>query len=453
MSDTKTTGQSANKSIGTLPRARARFLAQAIQLEEQGVSSVIKAAIYFSLFLFVAIIIWSAVTTVNEVTIAKGEVVPTGQINDIQHLEGGIVSEIVVRNGDQVKPGDSLIRFALPVSQADYEQLQVRKASLSLKLERIRAVEESRKPDFADTGEHYPNLAAKEMASYYAQIASVASELEVLKAQTSQRKSELNRQKNQVKALKKEIGLLQKQVDMREKLAAKHVVSQTDLLVNKSRLASTESQLKSVEDGIAGASMALEEAKNRRQEIFDKHKKENEFEVAEVAGKLAEVEKSMVRAADRVNRLDLFAPIAGIIQGISITGTNAVVQPGNVILQIVPVDGDVIIEARVVPEDIGHISVGQYAEVKIDSYDTSKYGFVAGKVKQISPSTYLDEKMNPYYLVQIELEKNYVGDNPERMKVIPGMTVKVNIITGTKTILDYLLKPVSRGFKNAFRER
>ena len=242
MTDKLSTGQ----AIGKLPRARARFLAQAIQLEEEGVSDVIKMAIYFSLFLFIAIVIWAAFTTVNEVTIARGEAVPADYIHDIQHLEGGIVSEIAIRNGDQVKPGDLLIRFALPVSQADYDQLQIRKATLTLNLERLLAIENDRKPAFGATGKHYPDLAAKEMASYSAQIASVDSELDVLKTQTSQRQSELRRQKNQVIALKKEISLLQKQVDMREILAEKHVVSQTDLLATKSQLASAESQLKSV---------------------------------------------------------------------------------------------------------------------------------------------------------------------------------------------------------------
>jgi HlyD family type I secretion membrane fusion protein len=240
---------------------------------------------------------------------------------------------------------------------------------------------------------------------------------------------------------------------MREKLTASHVVSQTDLLNTKSQLASLESQLRSVKDSVSVASMAIQEAKNRRQDIIAKHNKEVEFEVSEVAGQLAEVEKSLVRAQDRVGRLNLIAPISGIIQGISITSINTVVQPGDVILQIVPVDGDLIVEARVLPEDIGHIRIEQQAEVKIDSYDASKYGYIAAKVKQISPSTYLDEKMNPYYLVRIELEKNYVGNNPELMKIIPGMTVQVSLITGSKTILDYLMKPVSRGFNNAFHER
>ncbi|NOQ16913.1 MAG: HlyD family type I secretion periplasmic adaptor subunit [Methyloprofundus sp.] len=452
MTDQQATTAS-NQTIAKLPRARARFLAQAIQLEEQGVSGVIKLAIYFSLFLLIVIIFWASQTSVNEVTIARGEAVPSGYIHDIQHLEGGIVSEIAVRNGDLVKPGELLIRFAQPVSQADFDQLQIRKATLTLNLERVLAIDKQRRPDFGAMGQRYPDLASKAAASHHAQVASVASELNVLKSQTNQRKSELRQQQNQVAALQKEIKLLQEQVDIRAKLTAKHVVSQTELLSSKSQLASAESELKSIIDGIQVASMALQEAKHRRIDITASHKKDIEFEVAEYAGQLAEVEKSLIKAEDRVNRLNLFSPIAGIIQGIAINSINAVVQPGNVILQIIPVDSDLVVEARIMPDDVGHISIDQPADVKVDSYDAGKFGYVSGKVQQISASTYLDEKMNPYYLAHIELEKNYVGDNPERMKIIPGMTVQVSIITGSKTILDYLMKPVSRGFKNAFQER
>jgi len=442
-----------HKPAGSLTRARARFLAQAIQLEEQGIEPTIKLGIYFSLCLFIAIVLWAALTQVNEVTHAKGEVVPTGKIYDVQHLEGGIISEILVRNGDEVQPGELLVRFAMPASLADFEQLQIKKASILLKLERIRAIEEGRQPDFSTLSKKYPALAKQELASYYAQQESLQSELAVLKSQSRQKARELEKQKNQLKALKKERALLQKQVDMREKLAATYVISQTDLLSSKSRLASVESQVKSIEGGISVAQMAMQEARQRYQEIMDKHHKENEFEVLELTGQLAEVEKALIKAEDKVNRLDVYAPIAGIVQGISITGKNAVVAPGDVILQIVPMDGNVVVEARILPEDIGHIRVGQQAEVKIDSYDASKYGYVEATVDQISPSTYLDEKRNPYYLSRIVLAKNHLGDNPDLMKIIPGMTVQVSIVTGRKSILDYLLKPVTRGFSHAFQER
>lgn len=448
-----TTSSLPSHSPKQLPRARARFLAQAIQLEEDGISNIIKITIYFSLFLFIAIVVWASFTTVNEMTTAQGEAVPSGYIHDIQHLEGGIISEIAVRNGDSVKKGDLLIKFAQPVSQADYEQLMVRKATLLLTQERLLAIEQKREPDFGKTAVHYPILASKEKANFYAQLKSKKSEIDVLKTQTQQRKSELRRQKNQVTSLKKEIVLLKKQVEMREKLAAKHVVSQTDLLATKSQLASAQSQLNSVIDGVSVASLAFDEAINHRQEIIATRNKEIDFEAAEIAGQLAEVDKSLTKAKDRVNRLNLYSPINGIIQGISVNSINTVVQAGSVIMQVVPVDGNLIVEARVLPKDIGHIHIDQATEVKVDSYDPSKYGHIDGIVKQLSPSTYLDEKMNPYYQARIGLEKNYVGDNPDNMKVIPGMTVQVSIITGSKSILDYLLKPINRGFKNSFQEK
>ena len=442
-----------SQSPKQLPRARARFLAQAIQLEEEGISNIIKVTIYFSLLLFIAIIVWASFTTVNEMTTAQGEAVPSGYIHDIQHLEGGIISEIAVRNGDAVKQGDLLIKFAQPVSQADYEQLLVRKTTLLLTQERLLAIEQNRKPDFGKMEIQYPVLASKEMANYFAQLKSSHSEIDVLKNQSKQRQSELRRQKNQVVSLKKEIVLLKKQVAMREKLAAKHVVSQTDLLSTKSQLASAQSQLNSVVDGISVASLAFDEAISHRKEIIATRHKEVDFEAAEVAGQLAEVKNLLTKAEDRLNRLNLYSPISGIIQGISVNSINTVVQAGSVIMQVVPVDGDLIVEARVLPKDIGHIHIDQETEVKVDSYDTGKYGHINGIVKQLSPSTYLDEKMNPYYQARIKLEKNYVGDNPDNMKVIPGMTVQVDIITGSKSILDYLLKPINRGFKNAFQER
>ena len=436
-----------------LPRARARFLAQAIQLEEEGVSNIIKTAIYFSLFLVIAIIIWASFTTVNEMTTAEGEVVPTGYIHDIQHLEGGIISEIAVRNGDAVQKGDLLIRFAQPVSLADYDQLMVRKAALLLTQERLMAIKQNRAPDFGELAIQYPDLASKELTNYYSQLKSSNSEIDVLKAQSRQRQSELRKQKNEVVSLKNEIALLEKQVEMREKLAAKHIVSQTDLLATRSQLASVQSQLKSVIDGINVASLAFDETISHRKEIIDTRNKEIDFEVSEIASQLAEVEKSLTKAKDRVKRLDLYSPINGIIQGISVNSINTVVQAGSVIMQVVPVDGNLIVEARILPKDIGHIHIDQTTEVKVDSYDTSKFGHIDGVVQQLSPSTYLDEEMNPYYLARIGLNKNYVGDDPKKMKVIPGMTVQVNIITGSKSIMDYLLKPINRGFKNAFQER
>ncbi len=436
-----------------LPRARARFLAQAIELEEEGVPGIVQASIYFIGMLFLSFIVWMALTQVNEVTVSRGEVIPAGYIHDIQHLEGGIVKDIWVRDGDQVNKGDLLISFSPPASTSEYEQLDTRRAALELELEQLLAAKNSREPDFGRLLTSHPDLTMKFMAGYKAGQASLESELNVSQARIKQRGSELRREINQVNALKKEVQLLQKQVDMRRELAVRSVVSKTDLLANESRLAEAESRLNSTKDNVVVARMALEEAKRRHQEIKASYLKSIENKISETAGRLAEVNKSLIKAKDQVNRLNLYAPVSGIVQGIAITTINAVVKPGATILKIVPVKGDLIVEARVSPEEIGYIHPEQPAEITIDSYDSAKFGAVKGKVLQISPSTYLDEKMNPYFRAKISMQQSFLGLNPQQFKIIPGMTVRVNIITGSKSILDYLLKPISRGFNNAFKER
>lgn len=435
-----------------LPRARARFLAQAIQLEEAGVSGTIRKAIFFSFFLLLVSIIWMSVTEVNEMSVSRGEVVPAGYIYNIQHLEGGVVSEVAVHNGDSVQKGDLLVQFSVPATQSGYGRLASRQASLKLSLMRLHAIETGQYPDFETLGKKHPNLSKKQMESYHAQVANFKNEQAVIDAQISQKSSELDRQRNQIVTQKKELNLLKKQVKMRQQLVDKFIVSESELLAKKSDLASAESRLKSTQDGVLTAKMALKETQKKKLEIKSAQIKDLKLEASDVAAQLAELDDDLISEGDKLNRLSVRAPISGIIQGLSITGINEVVKSGATILQIVPVNDDLIVEARVLPNEIGYIQPGLKADVKIDSYDSSRFGSISGVVKQLSPSTYLDEKGNPYYRVKIVLDKSYVGSNPRQMKVIPGMTVTVDIITGSKTIMAYLIKPVSRGFSSAFKE-
>ncbi len=441
------------KGSAGIPRARARFLAQAIQLEESGTSSIIKTSIFFTVFMLAASIYWAWATEVSEVTVSRGEVVPAGLIHDIQHLEGGIVNQIHVRNGDRVGLGDPLLEFAPPASQSEFSQTQVRLGSLTLEGERLQAIIEQRKPAFGESGKKYPALAQKQMTIYQAQLSSHQSALDVADAQIRQRQTELLRQENRAKSIIKEIALLKEQVKIREELFKDKMVSRTELLSTQTRVAEAESERSTIQDDVIVARSALDEAKTRRLEIEAEFRKKIEIEAGTVASKMAETEQAMIRLRDRVNRLDVKAPVAGIIQGLSITRINAVVEPGQVIMQIVPMHDDLIVETRIPPAEIGHIHQGLPAEVKIDSFDPARFGSVAGTLKQISAYTYLDEKGNPYYRAEIELEQDYLGAKEQQLKVIPGMTVQADIKTGSKSILDYMLRPISRGFGSAFHER
>ncbi len=443
---------SSRGSVG-LPVARARFLSQAIELEEQGSSVYIAYAIYLSAAIFLAVLVWANVTQVSEVAKAKGEVIPVGLLHSVQHLEGGIVSEIAVRNGDQVEAGDLLVRFSPSTSQSEYEKSLVQKASLGLEAERLQAIVQNREPDFSAIGENYPLLASKQKTIYLAQVKTLNSELRVVDAQIEQREIELQRHRNHANSIAKEITIFEEQVDIRETLNADKIISRTDLLTTKSRLAEMETKRDTIVDNVLVAKSALVEANSKRLELLANFDEEIELEAGLVASQLAEVGQTLIRQVDRVQRLEVIAPVSGVIKSLVVNGQNSVVDPGQVILQIVPVNDEMIVESRVSPEDIGHVHLGQEAKVKVDSYSFSRFGSVRGVVQKISASTYLDERQLPYYRTEIALEKPYMGSNPGQLQIIPGMTVVVDIKTGSKSILDYLLKPVTRGFDSAFRER
>ena len=443
--------EAANSS--GLPRARARFLAQAIELEEEGVSDIVKSAVYVIMAMLLAVIIWMSVTPVSEVTVTSGEVVPVGYIHNIQHLEGGIIGDIRVRDGDRVEAGDLLVKFSPPATQSDLDQLNVRQAALKLDLARLDALRGSGVAEFPNALDAYPRLLAEEREALRIELQSNESELNVIDARILQRRSELQRQRNQVVELEKETELLQQQVDIRTRLAEKNAISQTDLLRIRSEHAALQSQLKSAQDGVYVAMLSLEEERKRREEVASRQRREVEDEAALVVAALAEVESALVKARDKVDRLQVYAPVTGIVQGLAVNTINAVVRPGDVIMQIVPVEDEMIVESRLMPNEVGYVHNGQVAEVKVHSYDSSRYGTLQGTVRQISPSTYLDEQANPYYKVKVGLEKAWLGEREGEMSVIPGMTVQVDIITGSKTIMEYLMKPVTRGFQSAFQQR
>ncbi len=443
----------SSRGTAGVPRARARFLSQAIELEEQGSSVYVRYAAYVSAAMLAATIVWAAVTQVNEIAKTKGEVIPAGLIHNVQHLEGGIVSEIAVRNGDEVQQGDLLVRFSPSTTQSNYEKSLVKKASLAFKAERLQAILEQRDLSFPESRLLYPSLAKQQQTIYAAQMKNLESELSVVNAQINQRETELQRQRNQATSVEKEISLLEEQVNIREKLNGERIISRTDLLSTQSRLAEMETQRHTITDSVLVAQSALAEANLRYLELKSRFIEELELEAGQVAAQLAEEEQTLIRLTDRVARLEVTAPISGVVKSLVFNGQDSVVEPGQVILQIVPINDELIVESRISPEDIGHVHLGQEAKVKVDSYNFSKFGSVRGIVQRISASTYIDERNMPYYRAEITLDKPYLGSNPNLFHIIPGMTVVADIKTGSKSILDYLLKPVTRGFDTAFHER
>ena len=451
MIDEKENTNSQNKA--DLPRARARYIAQSIQLEESDAPGVVSVGIVATVVLVVAFVIWTYITPVNEVAISEGKIVPQGNNHIVQHFEGGIVEDILVRDGELVQQGDVLLHVAPIAAESDYDQLRSRNVALILKQIRLQALLANETPVFDEYADEFPKLATSEYDAYLAQTKSQQAQLQTAMVRVRQRKVELNREQEKVNALKQELKVLQQQVEIRSGLANKGVVPKTEVLDRQAELAEVRTDYIQSRANIAVARAAISEAEQSLTELNNKFDEQIKLEASQVAAELAELKEQLVKQGDRVDRLRIRAPVSGYITNVTVNSVRAVIEPSQILMEIVPVDKELIVESKVSTQDIGHVHVGQDAVIKVGSYDPQRFGTVQGTVALISPSTYFDEERQPYYKAQIKLAKKYLGNQPGKYKLIPGMTVQADIRTGEKTVLDYLLKPVYRGFQNAFQER
>lgn len=436
-----------------LPRARARYITQTIQLEESDAPGVVSIGIIATVILVVAFVIWTYVTPVNEVSISQGKVVPHGNNHIVQHFEGGIVEDILVKNGQLVNKGDVLMAVSPIAVESDYDQVKSRRTALILKQIRLQALLDKRTPVFEPYADEYPALAAIEYQTYQAQLRSHKAQLKTVRTKVRQKKEELKRDFARAKALGHELDVVQEQVKIRTGLVNKGMVSKSDLLDRQAELAEIRTDYIQSNANIEVAKEAVNEAEDSLEEIENKFLEKIKIETGAVAAEIAELREQLVKFGDRVDRLNIKAPVSGYVTNLSVNTIRSVIEPGQVIMELVPSDKELVVESRISTRDIGHVHVGQQAVIKVGSFDPQRYGVIEGIVDKISPSTYMDEENQPYYKAQIQLAKKYLGFQPDKYQLIPGMTVTADIRTGEKTVLDYLLKPVYRGFENAFQER
>ncbi len=436
-----------------IPRARARFLTQAMQLEESSTPGLVSAMVFLVSMLLGGGIAWASVTELGEVARAPGEVVPDGHVRKIQHLEGGIVDEIAVSNGDRVRAGQVLVRLAASTVRAELDQLHARRAGLELRLERVGALLEDRPPDFSSWAGEHGHLVAGQASLHRDQRASYREQLALAQARVRQRGAELESITGQVESAREETRLLAELRTMRADLVERHVVARADMIEFGVKLAEATRDLREVQGQARVAIDALAEAEQSVIELESRLREQWSNEASEHAVALAEVEQSLVRAQDRLDRLTIRSPVDGVVKGMQVNTINEIVEPGEMILEVVPVARELVVESRISTSDIGHVRVGQPVDVKVTSFESTRYGSVPGTLVRLSASTFIDGDERPYYRAEIALERDHMGTEPGRHRILPGMTVQADILTGKKTVLDYVLKPVYRGFEAAFRER
>jgi len=444
------TDQKLDKS--TQQEKLSKKLALPLTLEESGPPRFYQhLLITGGVFLLLAII-WGTVTEIRELARAEGEVTPAGQVQLVQHLEGGIVADILVNEGEVVEKGQPILRLQPVAAEGDLGQLTARRAALTFKLERLNAFVEARPMDPA-LAQQNAQLFAEQRELLASAIKAADRQREGLMARIEQRQSEVTSLTNQKGSLKEQVELILEQVNLREGLVEKGLVSRIVYLETKRSLEQTRVQLITTAGSLASAREALREAEFGLEELDATLINTALEDRADAAAELAETDSAIHKLTDRVERLTVFAPVEGIVQDLAAKTIGEVIEPGGLVAQLIPMNDELVAEVRVMPDDIGHIQVGHPASVKITTYDPARFGDIPGEVRRISATTFRDEQDEPYYKVIVALSKAHVGLGAEHHAILPGMVVNAEIITGSKSLVRYLLKPVFRSLDVAFTER
>ncbi|MEE4317551.1 MAG: HlyD family type I secretion periplasmic adaptor subunit [Erythrobacter sp.] len=394
-------------------------------------------------------ILWGSIAEVDEVTRGMGKVIPSSQAQLVQPAEPAIVADILVRSGEQVKQGQLLVRLDDSMAASELGQLQTENERLAARAARLEGEAAG-----SIMGCEPGSVCAEEQKLQRARLAAARSRESALSAAIDQRRRDLREAEATIASLQQSARLAQEQVRMLEPLAAQGIVPQTELLTAQRELVDVRGRLAAAQQASGRASAAIREAQAEFQSARLDFQQQALNERSEVETRIAVNEESIRGASARRNRNELRSPATGIVNNLQITTKGGFVNAGETIMQIVPVGDRLLVEARVSPRDIGFVSVSDPANVKVTAYDFSTYGGLTGKVVEVSADSIYDEvERESYYRVIVETDRSFVEKNGQKFSIVPGMMTEVEIITGSKSILSYLMKPVSRAFDTALSEK
>ncbi len=444
-----------------------RLLSEAVQIEEELMPAFARPLLYLVAVMVILFLIWSAMVEISEVAVAPGEVVPSGRIKVVQHLFGGRVAAIQVESGQLVDKGTVMVRLDGGEAVATLQEREARVVSLRLREERLTAILDDRAPRLAEIGRGYPDMVARlaeigrgypdmvarQREIYRNRLDSHAAGTRVLNSRLAQKEDEIESLTEQIGMAQRELALANELLDLRRTLERKGLVSRVQRLESQQQAVAAETKVRTLRQDLKAAREAATEIRDQRADSQAKLREAAADELGQVSTELAEMRGRLQDARQRAARLSIQAPERGVVQDLQLSGVGEVVEPGGMIARIVPVDDTLEAEVRINPKDVGHVKAGQSVEVKITGYDYRRFGGVEGTLARVSASRLLDEEGNPYFEGVVTFDRNYVGDVPGENVILPGMSVDADILTGTKTLLGYLLNPVIGAIDTAFTER
>ncbi|MEB4676476.1 HlyD family type I secretion periplasmic adaptor subunit [Enterobacteriaceae bacterium G50] len=403
---------------------------------------------------FIAFIVWASFAQVDEVTRGEGKAIPSSRLQKIQNLEGGIVSEVFVHEGQVVEAGQPLLRLDDTRFRSNVGESEADRNALIARISRLQAQIDDKPLEISPEIERdAPGIASGERELFNTQRERFRSEISGLEEQLAQKRQELLDFEAKKVQFRNSLGLLQQEVRMSEPLVAAGAISKVEVLRLRRSEVETRGQLDSVILSIPRAQSAIKEIESKIAEAKGRYRSDALAELNEARTNLSKTEASGKAIEDRVNRTLVTSPVRGVVQQLLVTTIGGVIQPGSELVEIVPLDDTLLVEAKVRPQDIAFLHPGQQAMIKFTAYDYTIYGGLKGSLEHISADTITDKEGRSFYQIRLRTERNHLGDEAKPLLIIPGMVVSVDIMTGRKTVLSYLLKPILRAKAEALRER
>jgi len=416
---------------------------------------VVRLTIWAIIGFFVFLMLWANYAVIDEVTKGDGKAIPSSKIQKIQNLEGGIVSELFVKEGQIVEAGAPLIRlddtrFASNVGETEADRL-----SMLLRVERLSAEVDDRPLNFAaDVLKAVPVQAASEESLYTSRRQQLHDEIGGLQEQLIQRQQELREFTSKQSQYRQQLSMQRQEINMSEPLVAQGAVSPVEVLRLRRAEVETRGQLDATTLAIPRAESAIKEVQRKIDETRGKFRSEALTQLNEARTDLNKAQATGKALEDRVSRTLVASPVRGIVNKLLVNTIGGVIQPGSDLVEIVPLDDTLLVEAKIRPQDIAFLHPGQEATVKFTAYDYTIYGGLKAKLEQIGADTITDEdKKTTYYIIKLRTDRSHLGTDEKPLLIIPGMVASVDIITGKKSVLSYLLKPIIRARAEALHER
>lgn len=445
------TGRGALRPVD---RELAEFVAGAAaaeRLRPRGLGHVLLIAVATFFVIFIA---WANWALVDEVTRGDAKVIPSRQIQVIQNLEGGILAAMHVREGQIVDEGQILLRIDNVRAESDYREKRARYLALLGAIARLQAEIEDSKIVFpSEVLAEAREVAEKEMLLFAARQENLDKEIGILRSQALQREQELKELETKLAQYERSYELAREELRLAEPAARRGDMSQVLFIKLQRDVNDLRGAVEGTRASLVRVRTAIREANQKVERAYSGFRSQAQEELNQKAAELSGIREIVLAGADRVRRTEVRSPLRGTIKQIKINTIGGVVQPGQDIMEIVPLEDTLLLEANIRPSDIAFVRPGLDATIKITAYDYSIYGDLKGRVEDISADTITNERGESFYRVRIRTERNHLGTPEHPLAIIPGMTAQIDILTGRKSVLHYLMKPIIKARDRALTER